>query len=266
MRYDWGQPIPFEVFSTSFFEEIDRRLFKSVGDFMSWKRVPFDNLIDFDQLRYRNVLEIGVGMGSLAQLLSVHSGSYTGIDITNFAVKATSERLKAFGLSGRICQMDAEKMSFADATFDYIWSWGVIHHSSNTQYIIREMHRVLKPGGTAMIMVYNRGWWNYYIVGGLGFGIARGGFFKTGSLTKSIQRNTDGALARYYSKRGWKTLVQEYFHVKYTEIKGQKSDLFLLPGSKLKKIVMDAVPNTVTRFLTNHCGMGGFLVSELIRK
>ena len=128
------------------------------------------------------------------------------------------------------------------------------------------MHRVLKPGGAAVIMVYHRGWWNYYIFGGLGYGIARGGFLKTGSLAKSIQCNTDGTIARYYTKRSWHTLVQEYFKEEYSAIKGQKTDLFLLPGGKLKQIVMDAVPNAITRFLTNRCGMGGFLVSKLLRK
>ena len=83
---------------------------------------------------------------------------------------------------------------------------------------------------------------------------------------KSIQRNTDGTLARYYTKCGWHNLVQELFNVEYTTIKGPKSDLILLPGGKFKDIVMNAVPNAVTRFLTNRCGMGGFLVSKLVRK
>lgn len=266
MCYDWRRAISLEEFSRPFYEEIDRRFFLKVREFMPWKSVPFDNLIDFEQLGSKSVLEIGVGMGSHAQLLAAHSGSYTGIDITRYAVKAASERLRIFGLSGLIWHMDAERMSFPDASFDYIWSWGVIHHSSNTPNIIREMHRVLKPDGAAVIMIYYRGWWNYYIVGSLGFGIARGGFFKTGSLAKSIQRNTDGALARYYTKRGWHTLVQEFFNVEYTTINGPKSDLVLLPGGKLKNIIMDAVPNAVTRFLTCRCGMGGFLVSKLLRK
>lgn len=266
MRYDWRRTIPHEEFSRPFFEEIDKRFFLKVREYMPWKRVPFDNLVDFERIGSKSVLEIGVGMGSHAQLLAAHSGSYTGIDITQYAVKAASERLRTFGVSGTILQMDAESMSFPDAAFDFIWSWGVIHHSSNTLNIIREMHRVLKPGGTAVIMVYYRGWWNYYIVGSLGLGIVKGGFFKTGSLAKSIQCYTDGALARYYTKRGWRILVQDHFNVESTEIKGPKSDLILLPGSKFKDVVMDAVPDAVSRFLTDRCEMGGFLVSRLLRK
>jgi ubiquinone/menaquinone biosynthesis C-methylase UbiE len=61
--------------------------------------------------------------------------------------------------------MDAEHLAFPDASFDFVWSWGVIHHSSNTWQIVGEIQRVLKPGGTAVIMVYHRGWWNYYVWG-----------------------------------------------------------------------------------------------------
>jgi len=266
MRYDWSQSVPYEEFSRPFFEEFDKRFFNIVLKFMTWKITPFDNLIDFEQLGSKDVLEIGVGMGSHAQLLAAHSYSYTGIDITQYAVKATSERLKTFGISGTIRQMDAERMSFPDASFDYVWSWGVIHHSSNTLNIIRGIHRVLKPGGAAVVMVYYRGWWNYYIFGGIGFWIARGGFYKYGSLAKSIQHNTDGALARYYTKRSWRVLVQEYFNLEYDIIMGQKTDLFPFPAGNLKNKLMGVVPNTVSRFLTNRCRMGTFLVSRLLKK
>ncbi len=265
MRYDWRNSVPYEEFSRPFYEEIDRRFFETVKKFMPWKKVPFDNLLDFEAIKNKSVLEIGVGMGSHAQLIASHAGQYTGIDLTHYAVKATSERLKVFGLKGSIMQMDAEKMSFPDASFDTIWSWGVIHHSSNTQGIIREIRRVLKPGGEAIIMVYYRGWWNYYTVGSLFYGIALGGFFRTRSLAKSVQMNTDGAIARYYTKRSWHELVDEHFNVEYTVIKGPKTDVFPLPGGKIKRFVMAMFPDAFTRFLTNRCHMGCFLISKLVR-
>jgi ubiquinone/menaquinone biosynthesis C-methylase UbiE len=266
MRYDWHKVVPYEDFSRPFYQEIDKRFFETVKKFMPWKRFPFDNLIDFEAIQRQSVLEIGVGMGSHAQLIAAHAGEYTGIDITDCAVKATSARLEAFDLRGSIQKMDAEHMLFPDATFDAIWSWGVIHHSSNTQKVVREMHRVLKPGGEAVIMIYNRGWWNYYAFGGAVFGIARGGFFKTGSLSKSIQMNTDGALARYYTKASWRRLVGDYFDVEYTMVKGPKTDLFPLPGGRLKNFVMALFPDAFTRFLTNRCRMGAFLITKVRKK
>ena len=62
MRYDWRRTIPYDEFSRPFYEEIDRRFFLKVGEYMPWKSVPFDNLIDFGQLASKSVLEIGVGM------------------------------------------------------------------------------------------------------------------------------------------------------------------------------------------------------------
>ena len=265
MRYDWKRAVEVEPFSEPFYKEIDTRFFCNVWKFMPWGKVPFDNLIDFESLRGKKVLEIGVGLGSHAQLLAQRAASYTGIDITEYAAKATSERLKLFGLRGEVFQMDAEKLAFPDATFDTIWSWGVIHHSSNTQRIVREMHRVLKPGGEAVIMVYHRGWWNYYLVGGLIHGIIKGGLVRTGSLHKTMQSNTDGALARYYSPSSWKRMVGDLFRVDYILIKGSKADLFPIPGGRIKSALMAVVPNFLTRFMTSSCWMGSFLVSRLVK-
>ncbi len=265
MHYDWKQAVEVEPFSQPFFKEIDTRFFSNVWEYMPWGKIPFDTIIDFEALHGKKVLEIGVGMGSHAQLIAAHAASYTGIDITEYAVKATSERLKLFGLNGEVLQMDAEEMTFPDATFDIIWSWGVIHHSSNTQRIVREMHRVLKPGGEAIIMVYHRGWWNYYLLGGLVHGMIQGGLFRTGSLHKTIQSNTDGALARCYSARSWRRMVGELFRVDYILIKGGKPEIFPIPGGRMKSALMAVVPNYLTRFMTNTCGMGSFLTSRLVK-
>lgn len=266
MRYDWGQKIGGEEFSEAFYKEIDKRAFATVWESMPWKRLPFDALIDFDLLPSQKVLEIGVGMGSHAQLLAGHAGSYTGIDLTNYAAKATSERLRLFELPGDIRQMDAEHLSFSEASFDFIWSWGVIHCSSDIRRVLREMQRVLKTGGKAVVMVYHRGWWNYYICGGLLHGLLLGGLFKTGSLAKTVQFTTDGALARYYTVNTWRNLAQEYFEVEDILITGLKTDVFPMPAGRLKNALMAAVPDGVTRFLTNQCKMGCFLVSKLVKK
>jgi ubiquinone/menaquinone biosynthesis C-methylase UbiE len=264
MRYDWKKSIECEEGSRQFFEEIDRRFFCTVKPFMPWKHTPFDNLIPFDEIKHKNVLEIGVGLGSHASLLAAQAQSYTGIDLTAYAVRMTTHRMKVFERKANIQQMDAEDMKFLDSTFDFVWSWGVIHHSSNTKKILQEIYRVLKPGGQAVIMVYNRGWWNYYVCGGLLNGVIRGRIFKFESLAKSIQAGTDGALARYYSSRSWKALAGEYFKVHVT-VMGPKSDVFPIPGGRVKDTLMNLLPDSLARFLTHQCGMGGFLISGLVK-
>ena len=47
-------------------------------------------------------------------------------------------------------------MPFADATFEYVYSWGVLHHTPGIDRAIAEIHRVLKPGGGVGVMLYNR--------------------------------------------------------------------------------------------------------------
>lgn len=261
MRYDWGRAVNYPEFSPEFFKEIDKRFFSKVYEFMPWEEIPFDHLIDFRSLKEKDVLEIGVGLGSTAQLLARHARSFTGIDLTEYAVRGTRLRLKNAGLSGDIERMDAEEMSFADNTFDFIWSWGVIHHSSNTPRVISEIARVLRPGGKAVFMVYHRGWWNYYLIGFLFFGLLEGGFSKYGNLHKVMQSHTDGAIARYYKKEDWKKLFPVDFETENIFVCGPKTDIFPIPSGKLKNLLMTIVPDQVARFFTNTLNCGSFLVS-----
>ena len=265
MRYDWKDGIPYEEFSKEFYAEIDDRFFTAVALYAPCKKIPFDWLIDFDSLRTKDVLEIGVGNGSHAQLLAEHAKSFTGIDLTEYAVKSTSERMRVFGLAGKVQQMDAEQMQFPDNSFDLVWSWGVIHHSANTRKILEEIHRVLRPGGEAFVMVYHRTLWEYYVQGAL-LAVLSGQAFKPAALHESIQRRTDGAMARYYKCSEWRELVSDLFSVKKIRIYGKKTELVPLPAGKVKDRLVGLVPNSFSRFLTNKCRWGSFLVSTLVKE
>lgn len=270
MRYDFSDRIQASEFSKAFYREIDERFFSDVQTFMPWREIPFDPLIQFASLRDKDVLEIGVGTGSHAQLLSSFAQSYTGIDLTEYSVKSTTKRLQHLDSQGdrtgknvKVMRMDAENMGFPDASFDLVWSWGVIHHSANTRKIVEEIYRVLRPGGVAITMVYHRNLWNYYIFAGLVGGIFQGTLLKTFSVHKARQRLIDGAIARYYSIAEWKALVGDLFSVDDVKIYGSKSELIPLPNGKLKAAAKALIPNSFSRLLTNRCRMGMFLVSAL---
>lgn len=266
MRYDWNQEIASDEGSKQFFNDIDRRFFEASRAGMPWKKIPFDKLIPYDELKNKSVLEIGVGMGSHAALIAPRVLSYTGIDLTDYAVKMTTERMRVFQINADIRQMDAEKLQFPDASFDFVWSWGVIHHSSNTLQILQEIHRVLKPGGSAVIMVYHRGWWNYYTVGVLALGIIRGGFFRYRSLARVVQAQTDGALARYYSERSWVALVGKLFFVKAMSVSGNRTEFLPIPSGRIKDAVMRITTDATARFCLTKLHMGSFLISRLVKK
>jgi ubiquinone/menaquinone biosynthesis C-methylase UbiE len=263
MRYDWRDPIPYEPFTKEFYIEIDRRFFSQAERFLPSRRIPFDRLIDFNSLVGKAVLEIGVGSGSHAQLLAQHSGTFVGIDVTEYAIHSTQNRLKCFTLPGQVLRMDAEQMAFRDDSFDFIWTWGVIHHSSDTSKVLSEMYRVLRPGGTAVVMIYNRGWWNYYVGGGLVPGIFLGELFRNRSLHATVQRRTDGALARYFSDAEWRKTVEPQFVVQQSQVMGSKNEVLPFPGGRLKEAILALMPNGISRCLTNRCAMGGFLVTTL---
>src|SRR5262245_9843745 len=110
----------------------------------------------FGEGRDRDVLEIGVGMGA-DHLRWAHAAPrrLIGIDLTPRAVEHTAFRLAADGFPPRVLVADSEQLPFADASFDLVYSWGVIHHTPDTVAAVREIHRVLRPGGRARVMIYH---------------------------------------------------------------------------------------------------------------
>ena len=267
MRYDWlgGKldKIPYTEFSKEFYREIDSRFFANANEYLPLRKIPFDGLIDFESLKDKKVLEIGVGNGSHAQLLATYAGDFTGIDLTDYGVKSTTERMKVFGLDkAKIIRMNAEDLQFESDSFDFVWSWGVIHHSANPRRILKEINRVLKPGGTFKAMVYYRSFWSYYAFGLLA-GIGKGYFFKGDSFHESVQKITDGAIARYYSLSEWRAEIETAgLRVENIRILGAKSAILPIPGNRLKYKMLDLVPNPISRFMTNNLRMGSFVVSE----
>ena len=265
MRYDWREEIGAEPGSKAYFDEIDRRFFDAVAHYMQWRSRPFDNLIDYGSLDGAAVLEIGVGHGSHAQLIAPCAGRYVGIDLTRRAVDMTRARLALNGISGEVIQMDAERMAFPDDGFDFIWSWGVIHHSANTLSILREMRRVLKPGGRAVVMIYHRSPWKHYVMDGLLKGVVLGGILRHGSLHKVSQAATDGAIARYYTIGEWHKLCEGVLSVEAVSITGQKADVIPLPAGPLKRAAERFLPDALARALTDNLRFGSFLIARLAR-
>ncbi len=86
------------------------------------------------------------------------------MDLTPKSTELAAERFALFGVPGRFEVANAEeRLPFADNCFDHVYSFGVIHHSPTPEKIIREIYRVLRPGGTLTVMLYNRSSINYYV-------------------------------------------------------------------------------------------------------
>jgi ubiquinone/menaquinone biosynthesis C-methylase UbiE len=120
-------------------------------------------LVPFHEAKGRKVLEIGIGNGTEGVMFALNGASYTGVDLTEAALEATQRHFAVLGLTGTFQKENAERLSFANESFDWVFSHGVLHHTPHTQVAIDEVFRVLKPGGRAIIMLYHKHSFNYFV-------------------------------------------------------------------------------------------------------
>jgi SAM-dependent methyltransferase len=200
---------------------------------------------DYDRFRYANerhlpacldalnvsgkrVLEIGLGQGSDAERLIRRGAIWSGIDLTSESVERVRTRLMLRELPyGELPQGSVLDLPFADNSFDLVFSHGVLHHVPDIKQGQSEIHRVLRPGGELVIMVYARWSLNYVVSIGLirraailaAFPLSRTGILKAGPahgmlaahlsnaerigllrylrLDEFVHRNTDGPTNPY---------------------------------------------------------------------
>jgi SAM-dependent methyltransferase len=120
-------------------------------------------LVPFAEANGKRVLEIGCGNGADGVTFAQHGALYTGVDLTAEAVEATRRHFAVLGLAGEFRVENAERLSFPEASFDWVYSHGVLHHTPDPQRTFEEIYRVLRPGGRAIIMLYHRHSFNYYV-------------------------------------------------------------------------------------------------------
>ena len=258
MTYDWDKDVSHEEGTRDFYQEIDGRFWAAAWFGHQPKEEPFSRLIDYADLKGKKVLEIGCGAGAITAQLAKHGAQVTAVDLTEHALRLTRRRFELFDLDGDIRQMDAEHLDFPDASFDFVWSWGVIHHSARTEDIISQIHRVLKPGGETRVMVYNRNSAEFQVGIRLIRGILMGGRLRY-SLDDLANECSDGAIAKYYTPTAFKKMFSRHFERVETQVYGQKSDLWQLPHGRLKSFLINATPDSIARWVTSRFGSFLFL-------
>jgi SAM-dependent methyltransferase len=155
-RYETdGRVVDASLGSREFFENADRQLYEW-NQPLHTDSAPFGRIFPYGEYRGRPILEIGCGMGGMAMLWAARGALVTAVDLNAISIEQTRRRFEFFGLEGRIQREDANHLSFADATFDYVYSWGVLHHSPDLARSLAELFRVLRPGGGFGLMLYNR--------------------------------------------------------------------------------------------------------------
>ena len=114
------------------------------------------SVAQFSRHQGERVLEIGVGAGTDHAQWAAVTDHLHGVDLTDAAIETTTRNLAVRGRRSNVQRVDAEVLPFDDASFDVVWSWGVIHHAERPERIIGEVRRVLRPGGIFLGMLYAR--------------------------------------------------------------------------------------------------------------
>ena len=198
--------VDLEIGSAEYFADLDsmRR------DYAPW----MDDVLGYTGTAGLDVLDVGCGQGIDLVRYARGGANATGIDLTPRHTEIARAHLAATGLSGRVVQGDAEQLPFADDSFDRASSNGVLHHTPGIEPALREIRRVLRPGGEARIVLYNRSSLHYWVNQVLYAGILKGGLIRersmAGVLSAGVEVSSIDArpLVNVYSPRQTRALMK----------------------------------------------------------
>ena len=139
------------VGTPGFFQELDQYRYDKLN--------YLPRLVHFRSYKGKNLLEVGCGAGIDLVRFAREGANVTGIDLSKIAIELAQRNFMQSGLNADLFVMNGECMQFADNTFDVVYAHGVLQYTADTDKMIAEIHRVLKPGGEAIMMVYNKYSW-----------------------------------------------------------------------------------------------------------
>lgn len=135
-----------------FFDDLDEYRFDKL------RYLP--GLVDFGGFKGDALLEVGCGIGTDLVRFARGGARVTGVDLSKTAIDLAAKNFELHGLTPvELRVANAEALPYPDASFDHVYGHGVIQYTADPATLVRECHRVLKPGGTAIFMVYNRISW-----------------------------------------------------------------------------------------------------------
>lgn len=183
----------------------DNRIPSTAEDFLAIRRriyaaSPFfRERFDATRLKDLEVLDLGCGSGAFSSILAEGGAKVTAVDLTEAAVTITRKGAALLGHRIPVSRMDAERLAIADKSFDYVFSWGVLHHTHDTARAFREVAGILKPGGAGLIMVYHKSSIVYYLYG-LYWLLVKGKILKGYNLQTVQDFYIDGYYHRHYTR------------------------------------------------------------------
>jgi SAM-dependent methyltransferase len=139
------------VGTRDFFDELEAYRFE--------KLAYLPRVVDFTAFAGRRLLEIGCGVGTDLVRFARHGAIVTGVDLSARAIELCRENCALHGVSADLSVMDGEHLELGDGAFDAVYAHGVVQYTGDPARMVAEIRRVLRPGGEAIVMVYNRYSW-----------------------------------------------------------------------------------------------------------
>jgi SAM-dependent methyltransferase len=140
-----------EIGSEEFFRDLEQYRFEKLS--------YLPRVVDFVQYQGRSVLEVGCGLGIDLVRFAQFGALVTGVDLSSAAIELARRNFAHHGLQADLRIMDGENLQFSDGSFDVVYAHGVLQYTGDTERMVHEICRVLKYGGEAILMVYNRYSW-----------------------------------------------------------------------------------------------------------
>ncbi len=152
--------IAVEPGTPAFFQIFDRM--REAPECEPWE---FSNRIHgYVQAAGKRVLDVGCGNGYVLAQYARHGAEVCGVDLTETALKLSRRRFELAGLEGDFRLTDGDHLPYPDGYFDVVCSMGVLHHIDDPRPMIREIWRVLRPGGRIILMLYHRHSYKYLVI------------------------------------------------------------------------------------------------------
>jgi glycosyltransferase involved in cell wall biosynthesis/ubiquinone/menaquinone biosynthesis C-methylase UbiE len=170
------------------------------GEYAPW----MPRVMEFALHPGEKLLEVGGGMGTDLAQWAKNGALVTDLDLSSGHLEHAEENFRLRGLEGVFVHGDAEDMPFGDASFDVVYSNGVIHHSPHTERIVDEMYRVLRPGGRVIVMVYAENSLHYWrnLVRDIGLAAGALELWSMGEImSRAVELGSARPLVKVYDRR-----------------------------------------------------------------
>ena len=201
----------------------------------------------------KRVLEIGVGIGA-DYLEWLKAGAHaTGVDLSSASIERAQRRCKLAGYAPDLYVSDAEHLPFSENAFDIVYSYGVMHHSPDTRRCIREVWRVLKPGGSLRIMIYHHPSLTGFMLW-LRYGILRGK-----SLRQVVYEHLESPGTKSYTQDEARTLLEGFEQVELQLVFSPGDLLLNEPSARFRgllyRLAWTFYPRSIVRGIGRRFGL-----------